>query len=98
VTVYYETKPPTITAEGFVIGRNQSISWFNMSGGSAMESNPPTPIVTRHNGSEVTHKAWYPVMLCSLVEPNNTVQRATNVHIKFTSMFQETRPKKMSTG
>jgi hypothetical protein len=39
------------------IGGNQAISCLNMSGGSARESNPPTPLVTRHNGFEVVRQA-----------------------------------------
>ena len=38
---------------GPFISRNQVISCLNLVGGSARESNPPTPLVTRHNGFEV---------------------------------------------
>ena len=67
-----QRKPPAVMVRGFLIGGNQVISCLNMSGGSARESNPPTPLVTRHNGFEVrkSHRApstpisaWFGVTL-----------------------------------
>ena len=58
VTIYCKTKPPTITIGGFLIGRNQAISCLELSGGGARESNPPTLLVTRHNGFEVRQWAY----------------------------------------
>ena len=36
---------------------------YEIIGGSARESNPPTPLVTRHNGFEVCRKAYQWVLL-----------------------------------
>ena len=50
-------------ARGLILSRNQAISCLNMSGGSARESNPPTPLVTRHNGFEVRSYSYQCVRL-----------------------------------
>ena len=56
-------RPPTVMVGGFLMGWNQAISCLNMSGGSARESNPPTPLVTRHNGFEVRSYSYQCVRL-----------------------------------
>jgi hypothetical protein len=49
--------------EGFLIVRNHVTSCLYMSGGSARESNPPTPLVTKHNGFEVRSYSYQGVRL-----------------------------------
>jgi len=61
--------PPTVMVGGFLMGWNQAISCLNMSGGSARESNRPTPLVTRHNGFEVRSYSYQCVVLVLLSSP-----------------------------
>jgi hypothetical protein len=48
-----QNKAPDHHGRGLILSRNQVTSCLKLSGGSARESNPPTPLVTRHNGFEV---------------------------------------------
>ena len=63
LSIAEKKRPPTVMVGGFLMGWNQAISCLNMSGGSARESNPPTPLVTRHNGFEVRCYSYQGVRL-----------------------------------
>ena len=63
LSIAEKKRPPTVMVGGFLMGWNQAISCLNMSGGSARESNPPTPLVTRHNGFEVRSYSYQCVRL-----------------------------------
>ena len=63
LSIAEKKRPPTVMVGGFLMGWNQAISCLNMSGGSARESNRPTPLVTRHNGFEVRCYSYQGVRL-----------------------------------